>query len=150
MVSLPISFFSSSTSASSLTSPITLLTISGVTILGSLSIAAWHFLRDNLDEKRNRLGNNEYKEWVVKVCGGDKFVNSLLKIGFIKSSFKWFIRDSTQLVKSIISSRSFLVKEGSVWINAPVYTLNGEQRSLYDYRPKDINRPLILNFGSWS
>ena len=63
MVSLPISFFSSSTSASSLTSPITLLTISGVTILGSLSIAAWHFLRDNLDEKRNRLGNNEYKEW---------------------------------------------------------------------------------------
>lgn len=59
-------FSSSSSFSSSLftsSSPLTYVTIGSVTIVGVLSVAAWHFLRDNFDEKRNRLGDNEYKKW---------------------------------------------------------------------------------------
>lgn len=87
---------------------------------------------------------------VVEVCGGDKFAHSLARIGFIKSSFRWFRRDIYQSFLSLVSSNPTIVKEGLPWINAPVYTLEGEPRQLFDYRPQSKDRPLILNCGSWS
>jgi hypothetical protein len=34
----------------------------GATLLGA-SLALWHFLRDNFDEQRGRVGDAKHREW---------------------------------------------------------------------------------------
>lgn len=116
----------------------------GVVVCG-LAIAGWQFLRDNLDEKRGKVGDKAHSEWIMKVCGGDKFANSLFKVGFLKSSVGWFIRDAKRILTG-----ATVAADGSRWIDAELVDSAGKPTRLFSLRPSAPGRPLILNFGSWT
>ncbi len=35
----------------------------GAAVLGAGALAMWHFLRDNFDEKRSRVGDAQHQQW---------------------------------------------------------------------------------------
>jgi hypothetical protein len=93
----------------------------------------------------------------MEVCGGDKFINTVFHPGFVKSSATWFVRDMKRLLLKGGSSSSTstaggggVVIEGAQWRDAPVFSLDGTPRRLFEFAPREKGRPLILNFGSWT
>lgn len=113
--------------------------------VAATAVAGWMFLRDTFDEQRAKKGDAPHSKWIMDICGGDKFFNSVLKPGFVKTSAKWFVRD----LKRLFAASSTAV-EGGRWKDATVVTLDGAPTQLFNFRPSQPGRPLILNFGSWT
>jgi hypothetical protein len=58
---------------------------------------------------------------IMRVCGGDKFASSLFKVGFLKSSVGWFVKD----VRRILTGAT-VATDGSRWLDAEVREECGE------------------------
>lgn len=93
-------------------------------------------------EKQPSMG---YKQFVMNMCGGDKFVFSLFSFGYLKLAWKRFLRYYCDKIWTKPKA-----KLGKACPKLTVVTLDGKHKCLLqDYIAKS-DKPVILNFGSYT
>jgi hypothetical protein len=88
----------------------------------------------------------KYAEWIMSICGGSKFANSLLSIGYAKYAFRTFFQRVGRVVRGVPQARL-----GSAAPDAPLLDLRGAPTSLQAVlREAPAGMPVVLNFGSYT